>query len=389
MVPENNPVQICWLCNATKGATNLDNVFTDISPNSGWRQSYLMSNPWTVVPSYASLIGFHLIMIMGDLLHICNLGISRDVAGCALRFILKDATVFPGATIPLRMESAMSSLRAFARLHGYSLRMKRFSKKKIAWKNNGYPELIASGSDTHIVLAWLETTLAPHANVFGDICTLIYALNRSMRLLYSAGMFLSEQERETVRTLGDLFARTYLCLALNSVQNHELMWRCRPKMHLFIEMMLCRRVINPAFYATWLDEDWLKKISKPLRLTAAKTAQRRILERWMLGIPEQLRQAEWKTEFPNNACWNHSATTSDVLLYYMYESDFFVEVPACDVFYLSCANAVKFSFDTTIRFEWLYKFICSRVYAILLFHPKNVSSYHVFKAISARAGKHK
>ncbi len=260
-----------------------------------------MSNPWTVVPSYANLLGFHVIMIMGDLLHVCNLGVARDVAGTALRLIFKDATVFAGATIPLRMESATASLRAYARLHGHSLRMKRFSKKKLAWKTKGYPELLASGSDTHIVLAWLEVTLTPHANVYGDICTLIFALNRSMRLLYSAGMFLSEQERETVRLLGDLFARTYLGLAWNSVQNNDLLWRCRPKLHIFIEMMLRRRVINPAVYATWLDEDWLKKISKPLQLTAAKTAQRRILERWMLGIPEQLRKAEWKTECPNNA----------------------------------------------------------------------------------------
>ena len=283
-------MQISWLCHASKGANNLDDVFTDISLNSGWRQSYLMSNPWVVAPSYAGLLGFKLPMIMGDLLHICNLGIARDIAGSALRLLLKDAAVFPGGTIQLRMESATSSLRAFAKAHGFCLRMKRFSKKKIAWKNNGYPELIASGSDTHIVCAWLEQTLAPHAGQFGDICTLLFTLNRIMRLLYSAKMFLDEREKDTVRTLGDIFARTYLGLAWNSVQSHELMWRCRPKMHVFIEMMLCRRAVNPSVYATWMDEDWLRKISKPLQLTSAKTAQRRILERWMLAIPEQLRK---------------------------------------------------------------------------------------------------
>ena len=103
-------------------------------------------------------------------------------------------------------------------------------------------------------------------------------------------MFLDEREKDTVRTLGDIFARTYLGLAWNSVQSHELMWRCRPKMHVFIEMMRCRRAVNPSVYATWMDEDWLRKISKPLQLTSAKTAQRRILERWMLAIPEQLRK---------------------------------------------------------------------------------------------------
>ena len=94
----------------------------------------------------------------------------------------------------------------------------------------------------------------------------------------------------TVRVLGELYARTYVSLAWNAVCNNELVWRVRPKFHIWMEIVLCRRHINPTLYSTWMDEDWLKKISHTLELTASKSAQHRTLQRWLLAIPEQIRQ---------------------------------------------------------------------------------------------------
>ena len=266
----------------------MNTVYTDMSGDAGWRRTYLCSNPWVVAPAYTLLIGFCLSMVMGDLLHAWNLGTGRDVAGCVLRIVLNETHIFQG-TLDQRFAEATLSLKAYARRFGYSLRMKKLTRSKIHWGTKQHPELAASGSDTNVVLQWLEHLLTPYANIYGGILTLLYASNRAIKLLYDAGMFLTEAEKNTVRVLGHLFCQHYAELAWGAVNNLELLWRCRPKLHVVAEMLLLRRNVNPKLYATWMDEDFLKKTAKTLRLTSNKTAQIRFLQRWLMGIPEQLR----------------------------------------------------------------------------------------------------
>ena len=108
-------LQICWLCLASKGASDMATAFTDVSDAAGWRGAFLANLPWVTSPSYSGLVGFHLMMVMGDLLHICNLGIARDLAGSALRLILRDNHVFQGNSIEGRMDEATISLKCYAK----------------------------------------------------------------------------------------------------------------------------------------------------------------------------------------------------------------------------------------------------------------------------------
>jgi hypothetical protein len=41
-------------------------------------------------------------------------------------------------------------------------------------------------------------------------------------------------------------------------------------------------------YARWMDEDWLRKISHTMKLTAVKTSQHRVLQRWLMAVPVNL-----------------------------------------------------------------------------------------------------
>ena len=101
----------------------------------------------------------------------------------------------------------------------------KIHQKKLTWQSKKYPEFRGSGSDAAIVCTWLESVLAPHANHYRDLCTVLWTSNRCMRLFYSAERFLSEQERNTVRILGRVFCRMYLNKAGESVQQHALLWR--------------------------------------------------------------------------------------------------------------------------------------------------------------------
>ena len=85
--------------------------FTDRRPNASWRTTYLRSLPWSERPELASLDGFHVAMIMGDMLHIFNLGVARHAAACVLKTILQERLIFDGATIEARLQQATDSLK--------------------------------------------------------------------------------------------------------------------------------------------------------------------------------------------------------------------------------------------------------------------------------------
>lgn len=100
--------------------------------------------------------------------------------------------------------------------------------------------------------------------------------------------FLTPAEKNTAATLWNIYASTFLRLAREAVENHKLLWRVRPKMHLIQHLMDWPRMVNPSMYSCWMDEDWLRKISRTLKLSAVATAQKRVLQRWLMAIPFNL-----------------------------------------------------------------------------------------------------
>ena len=220
------PCQICWYCDATKGGFDLAHVFTNVHDSAAWRTTFLRNKPWDLDPYYCQLKGFQQRMLIPDLLHIFNLGIARDLIGSTIKSILKDQTVFQGHDINERFRLASESLRQFAKAHHHCLRLKKLSKKKICWANKTYPEFRGSGSDTHVVCVWLESLLQPHAGT----CTLLWAGNRAMRVLYSNdGYFLDESEKRTLQVLGRLYVQCFLKVSYEGTQNHQLLLCVRPK----------------------------------------------------------------------------------------------------------------------------------------------------------------
>ena len=277
------PAQICWLCLATKGQADLCKCFTNFSENANFFDTYLQVDPWDQPPPYSFLEAFSVSMIMPDLLHILNLGVSRDVCGSILKVLVKGGFVFVANTIEEKLAIATQGLTNFARSHSLPLRFKKLSKKRLCWGK--YAELKGSGYDLYVVSRWLEELLQPFTNIYPDFATLLWSLNGSMNLLYNSGWYLEETTPVRVKHLGTIFMRTYLKLASQSIVNQDMMFRCKPKLHLLHHIFQNRRLVNPAKYATWLDEDFLKHIAKTLKLVNSGTAQLRCLQRWLLGIP--------------------------------------------------------------------------------------------------------
>ena len=263
--------------------------FTDRRANAAWRATYLRSLPWSEQPEFAQLDGFHVTMIMGDMLHVFNLGVARHAAACVLKTILQERIIFNGPTIEDRLKQATDSLKQFTKNNPYKLQLKKLSKNKLRWQSKKYPELASSGSDCHVVCAWLQELLVTHAvDSYRPMAVLVWCGNQMNKILYASGWFLTDDERESVRSLGGKFLNQYFQLASTAIRNRAYMWKVLPKAHILDHCTDSPRKVNISRYSTWMDEDFLRKITKVVGLTSTKTAQVRVLQRWLLAMPNYL-----------------------------------------------------------------------------------------------------
>ena len=264
------------------------NCFTDVSSSAPWWDTYLQSPPWNPIspPSLVGLCGFRLDMVQPDLLHVLNLGVGRMLAGSILTTVLKEKTVFPGGTIPEQLASATESFGLFCRSRGFQPRMKKITLLRLNWKKDTYAELTCSGYDNYTICLWLQHTLEDHSGRYPEFSTLLWALNNAMSVLYGAGRFLTPDEKERVHVLGSTFLRSNMQCASRAVQENKFLFRVTPKLHALQHVLQTRRTCNLAKFATWMDEDFLRRMARVLEITSSLTSQKRTLQRWLLQLPE-------------------------------------------------------------------------------------------------------
>ena len=253
-----------------------------------WRRTFCRSLPWTIPPNYSLIHGFNISMVVPDLLHVWNLGVARDVIGSTMKTILAETFVFNAPTLPDRLMLATLSLRQFAKQNKYPLRLKKLTRAKLIWKSKAYPGFASSGYDAFVVMRWLEALLSNHTQRYPEIATLLWCSNQAISLMYSAGQFLTQTEKDNLDVLGGMFVSTFLSMAKKSLDEHKFLWRVKPKLHLLCHIFSSPRYINQCWYSTWMDEDFLKKIGKTLCLTSVRSSQKRLLQRWCLSIPKNL-----------------------------------------------------------------------------------------------------
>ena len=280
-------LQICFLCGATKGNDgDLDCAFTNISHDAGWWATMGQQVPWTVPPSFSMIRGFHGSMLMPDLLHCWNLGLARDLLGSSLKIIFQQRIIFTAATLDERMMCATESLRKFAKENGHPLRCRKITKGKLVWHSRKYPSLSVSGYDAYVIGLWLEELVSGYTQQYPEISSMLWLSNRAISLMYSSeSWFLSQEEKNSLEVLGFAFLRIYMSMASAALQQHKLLFKVRPKLHILCHVFRSPRITNQSKYSTWLDEDFPRKAAKTMGLTDSRGSHLRFLQRWLMSLP--------------------------------------------------------------------------------------------------------
>ena len=155
----------------------------------------------------------------------------------------------------------------------------------------------SSGYDTYVVQQWLLSEIAlagPNVQLDRNLVVALWASNHCLSIFSNAGRFLTDAERENAREAGLLYLRAYLALAEQNIALKRFRYRVRPKLHLFCHLILWDGWRNPHYFSTWMDEDALKQLMKTLRCTDRRTAEKRLLQRWLLAEPSNWQRAREK-----------------------------------------------------------------------------------------------
>ena len=254
---------------------------------SFWGTLY-QGHPYKWTPAYSLLEGFDMSMVFPDLLHVWHLGVARDLIGGAMRTYM-DFAVWGAGNEQTMLEAPTSSLKDFCRSNQLPLKLSKLTKRKLTLSRTKYPELRSSGYDAYVVLLWLMHEAQRCPTLPDLLKTCMWAGNHALSILCNGGHFLTSQEQNNVQLVGLMFVRCYLLLARQALDANRKLYRIRPKFHLlhhcFRSPFATTSRTNHGAYATWMDEDSLKKLMKIMSETDKRTAERRLLQRWLLSLP--------------------------------------------------------------------------------------------------------
>ena len=279
--------QICLRCLASKGNADVGFCYTDISSAAKWRTEDVLAAAWDTEPSMAGLREFGEDVVAFDLLHVFHLGVLRDLLGSGLKLLCQNKSYYNARTIPKRLQAMTKEVKRWAQTNKVWLSLRKISKQTLVWKADRCPELRAKASDSLALLRFLSFKLQHQATVaYPSLVVCVWSAETFIGCLAQASVFLDADEQETAYNAGMVFIRSYLDLAVQSLQNGQLLFKARPKLHFLIHLVedlaptnqQCR---NPFFDATFVDEDWIRRAMAAKKKMAHRTSALNILRRFM------------------------------------------------------------------------------------------------------------
>jgi hypothetical protein len=224
-------------------------------------------------------------MVSPDLLHVWHIGCGRDFVASVIQDLVEAG--FWGKTF--RLPKAQESLEVFCASRSLQLKT-QLSRESLCLKPGEYPEVHCKGSQTIILHKWLAHLAEDD---FGNLpgmelaAQMVRDSDRFLQLsMQSDQPFLSPEASQEAFSSGIRFLASYIEANRRSALIGKLRYFVRPKLHMLQHLVLmCRRQSRRSAHldSTWMDEDFIGKIMRLLRHLHPRTADFRVLQRYLLN----------------------------------------------------------------------------------------------------------
>ena len=131
-------------------------------------------------------------------------------------------------------------------------------------------------------VALAEEFLAP------DVAYLARQLVRFYEIIDCNGLFLTDDAKAEIKIVGSRLCRAYGKLAASAVAANQKMWKCTPKLHLFLH--LCEYDVelgNPRYFWCYADEDMVGQMIKAAESCHPRTMAVACMFKWLTVVFEE------------------------------------------------------------------------------------------------------
>ena len=292
-------VGCCWLCHA--GKPDID--FEEVGFNTNWRNTCGANNelPW-YLPGPLLLYCKHLesdkaSFYRPDVLHIYNLGLSKDFAASSVIYMQR---LYDGRSVAAKIANLNQDLRKFIQAKKFSLHCGKLTLDLLGYKSSGdFPcGHWSKGSDSVIIVRFIEWLLVKEqfeAEVREDeilqvILATASAMSSFMRVLFKSGFFVEGERAQVAVRSGHSALLSYRRLAELTNKESLCLFALKPKLHYFNHLvasmydqyLACGFTVNPISESTYQLEDFVGRTSRLSRRVDPKAISAKTLQRYMV-----------------------------------------------------------------------------------------------------------
>ena len=289
----------CWLCNATKSSGRL--CAWQYTDNAPWLSTLLTHRIFMLSRlglAIARWPGFHLTMVLIDLMHCLALGIYHWELGACLFELLdlgrwRDAENHPTAwkeDWATQLASAYVEFEAYCKQHKIKHSHPAFSLNSLSMSSKkSRPFLKGKAANMLHIGSWLSAVTREYANKGDDWAdaraNCIYGFDQTIKLLKSAPLILNGWHVRALESCRQAALDSHGYLSQSAAERSLGRWLTKPKHHLFDHCLriMIRERVNVTFHWCFADESFVGMIK---RIAAAchggGSLERRVAFRWLL-----------------------------------------------------------------------------------------------------------
>lgn len=307
-----NPIACCHECDG--GVAGLP--FEDMSPTAKWIDTRYGAFPWNETPPFSSIpfedwtagSGKASLFFRRDPFHIFRLGIARNFIGSVIiMYCGMGKFNNPGnrsKDIKIRLELAWAHFELWFDTHGTAPGgIRSFSKDKLHYTTaNSFPWIGCKGSDTIILLKWLQfftqfllrhETDQEHSNTERIILDGVQAGLKWSQSMHRHSVWLPPACAKQLLASAHAFCASYARLADISLRSKLTLFSMVPKIHSMLHFIADLRdaleqrspyIANPATFDCSMNEDFIGRIARQSRRISIRNAERSVLQAYLCKL---------------------------------------------------------------------------------------------------------